>query len=232
MTKHSNLVKALDKATNLTQAAQVFDRIKTAQEKEPEDHDLWELRIRALRVMGSHLPPKHTGQGGARGAGLPIDRRQAYKARLVANVSPKRFDKILKDWRKTGERPKVQLFLKVARKERGEDPSILVEKLRAALSDLGDALNNSAGNKKAIEIASGALEKLDLENSKLGKERARSRAEREKTKKAAAGAPKKKASKKKASKKKATAKKSTAKKSTAKKSTAKKKTAKKKTAKK
>jgi len=215
MSKNASLLKALDKAKTINQAAQVFERIKKAQEKSPDDHELWETRIRALRKLGEHLPPKHTGQGGARGAGLPIDRRQAYKARLVAGVSARQFDRILKEWRKSGERPKVQLFLKMARKDRGEDPSILLEKLNAALSDLGDALANTTENQKALASAQRAIGKLDLDNSKLGKERARQRAARERAKKAAA--PKKKATKKKATKKKAAKKKPAKKKTTKKK---------------
>ncbi len=214
MSKSAGLLKALDKAKNINQAAQVFERIKKAQEKSPDDHDLWETRIRALRKLGENLPPKHTGQGGARGAGLPIDRRQAYKARLVAGVSAKQFDRILKEWRKTGERPKVQLFLKMARKDRGEDPSILVEKLKAALADLSDALAGTPENAKALASAERAIKKLDLDNSKLGKERARQRAAREKAKKAAAPAKKKKAAPKKKTTKKKAAKKKTTKRKT------------------
>ncbi|MBL4846084.1 MAG: hypothetical protein JKY65_11200 [Planctomycetes bacterium] len=201
MTKHASLTKALDKTKNINQAATVFERIKKAQDKNPDDHDLWELRIRALRRLGENLPPKHTGQGGARGAGLPIDRRQAYKARLVAGVQPKRFERILKEWRKTGERPKVQLFLKMARKDRGEDPAILVEKLQAALGDLKDALAGTPANVKALASAERAIGKLDLDNSKLGKERARQRRDRDRAKKAAAGGSKKKSTKKKSKKK-------------------------------
>jgi hypothetical protein len=216
MSKNASLLKALDKAKNINQAAQVFERIKKAQEKSPDDHELWETRIRALRKLGENLPPKHTGQGGARGAGLPIDRRQAYKARLVAGVSARQFDRILKDWRKTGERPKVQLFLKMARKERGEDPSILLEKLNAALADLSDALANTTDNAKNLASAKRAIGKLDLDNSKLGKARARQRAARDRAKKAAAPkkATKKKATKKKAAKKKPAKKKATRKKAT------------------
>lgn len=201
MASHKQLTKALERVKNLKQAAQLFERVKTEQVKKPDDHGLWDLRIRALRKIGENLPPKHTGQGGAGGAKLPVDRRLAYSARLTFKVPLSRFEEILAGWEMSGDRPKVQLLLKLARKDRGEDPKIAYGKAVDALCNLRDAVADTDANMKALKTAASALGRVSLNGSKFQDGRETARQAREIKKRTEAMKATKKTKKKRAKKK-------------------------------
>ena len=191
----SRLEKKVGKTKDLESSIEALNEVVALQDKDPEANELWELRLEAMRQVGTFLPPKHTHRNAAESA---LDRRQAYKCRLLAGVTKPKFDKALKDWRKDGKRPRVQSMLRWARKDRGEDPQLLMTKAERSIQDLQDTLSGSQLNGKAFAAIASALKSLEL-------------------------APKKgKAAAKKKTSKKATAKKATAKKKTSKKATARK----------
>lgn len=157
------LLRQLEGVESLEGCLELFEELKAAQDDDPDDHGLWELRLRVMRRLGKLLPPKHTGHGGAATRGrLAVDRRLAYKARLIAGVPKRSFERILREWRKQGERPKVQLLIRTARKERGEDPRVVLRKLETVLEDFESALPEAPKNEKAIATIRRALARVDL----------------------------------------------------------------------
>ena len=191
----ARLEKKISKAKSLETAIAALSDVVAAQEKDGEDNTLWELRLRAMRSVGVLLPPKHTHRKAAESA---LDRRRAYKCRLLGGVSESRFEKTLKDFRKTGKRPRVQSMLRWARKDRGEDPTLLIAKARRAIQDLRDSLAKNSGNDTAFKTVENALGRVDLKPKK-GKAAPKKAAPKKATKKKTA---KKKTTKKKATKKK------------------------------
>lgn len=212
----SRLEKKIGKSKDLEGAIVALNEVVALQEKDPEANELWELRLESMRQVGSFLPPKHTHRNAAESA---LDRRQAYKCRLLAGVAKGKFDKALKDWRKEGKRPRVQSMLRWARKDRGEDPQLLMTKAERAIQDLRDALSGTQDNGKAFASIERGLKQLELAPKK-----GKTGAKKKTVAKAKTAAKKKTAKKKPAAKAKTAAKKTTAKKKTA----AKKKTTKKK----
>lgn len=160
---HTKLERAATKVKDLEGALAVLADLQAAQDGAPDDHALWELRLRLLRSIGKLLPAKHTGHGGAASRGRQgVERRLAYKARLLAGVRAARFERILRDWKKAGQRPRVQAMVRLARQERGEDPELLLKKASAAIDDLARALVDNPKNERALGQARRALERLDL----------------------------------------------------------------------
>jgi hypothetical protein len=187
----ARLEKKISKAKNLDGAIAALSDVVAAQEKDGEDNTLWELRLRAMRSVGLLLPPKHTHRKAAESA---LDRRRAYKCRLLGGVSSTRFERTLKDFKKTGKRPRVQSMLRWARKDRGEDPTLLIAKAQRSIQDLADSLAKNPGNDKAFKTIENALKRIDLKPKK-GKAKPKAAPKK--------AAPKKKATKKKTTKKKA-----------------------------
>jgi hypothetical protein len=163
-TPTARLLRSLEEVSDLDQALGFLGSVIAAQTHDPEDSELWELRLRALRCVGKHLPPKHTGHGGGAHRDRPlVERRLAYKARLIASLRARRFERVLRDWRTEGRRPHVQSLLKLARRERGEDPQLLLRKAHTLLDDLEAALETNEANASALAAARRALERLEPE---------------------------------------------------------------------
>tara|TARA_R110002072_G_scaffold126210_7_gene263032 strand:- start:9 stop:638 length:630 start_codon:yes stop_codon:yes gene_type:complete len=199
----ARLEKKISKVKSLDTAIAALSDVVAAQEKDGEDNTLWELRLRAMRSVGVLLPPKHTHRKAAESA---LDRRRAYKCRLLGGVSETRFEKTLKDFRKTGKRPRVQSMLRWARKDRGEDPTLLIAKAKRSIQDLRDSLAKNGGNDTAFKTIESALERVDLKpkKGKAAPKKAAPKKKAAKKKAAKKAAPKKKAAKKKTTKKKST----------------------------
>ncbi|MGE0706984.1 MAG: hypothetical protein AB7N76_02660 [Planctomycetota bacterium] len=158
------LQRTLDELTDLEEATALLAELQQAQATDPDEHAYWELRLRLLRRIGALLPPKHTGHGGAADRGpQALDRRLAYKARLLAGLRARRFERALRDWEKEGRRPNLGRLIKLARQERGEDPQLLLRKVEQALTDLERAVGGSPKNERALVAARRALSRLELE---------------------------------------------------------------------
>ncbi|MBL4848291.1 MAG: hypothetical protein JKY65_22460 [Planctomycetes bacterium] len=196
----SRLEKKISKAKNLEGAIAALTDVMGTQEKDNEDNELWELRLRAMRGVGLLLPPKHTHRKAAESA---LDRRRAYKCRLLGGVSESRFERTLKEFRKGGKRPRVQSMLRWARKDRGEDPQLLLAKAKRSLQDLRDGLARSAGNDKSFKSIDSALGNVDLKPKKGKAAPKKAAATKKPAKKATKKKPAKKKPAKKAAKKKA-----------------------------
>ena len=76
------LLRQLEGVESLEGCLELFEELKGLQDEDPEDHGLWELRLRVMRRLGKLLPPKHTGHGGPWNFSLERAQEEAQEEEL------------------------------------------------------------------------------------------------------------------------------------------------------